>query len=279
MTAGETALQLVRACLRQAYGLTDAQVIVGNGRGPRPQPPYLTVRVNTQNVPVGEGVEVVQAPLVRATVTLDDPGTTYTLTVDGVPYATTSTDDDTAATVALALAAAVRDAGAAVAATDGADVLLYGERGDLAVTGDPNVAVSSDTSVEIYREGVYATVTVQGFGDGADTWLEGLPGALARPDVTDIQDAYGMDLDVEGGLLNVAQLLDTAYEPRWARDLQAAYTVVHLGLRAAASEGNPAGTPIIVPLVPLRIVEMGYIGATNNSDADPVTFTLTQDVP
>ena len=279
MTAGDVALQLVRSCLKQAYGLTDSQVIKAEVRGPRPQTPYLTVRVGTANVPIGEGLEVVQSPLTRATISLATAGTVYTLTIDGDAYAYTSTVDDTAITIALALALAVQTAGLTIATTDGADVLLYDEGGTATVTGGAHIAVDSDTSVEIYREGVYATLTVQGYGIGADSWLEGFSGALQRPDVSALQEAAGMDLEVSGGLLNVAALLDTAYEPRWAREFQANYTVVHLGVRAAASGGNPAGSPIIVPLVPLRIVEIGYIGATDDSDADPVTFTITQDVP
>ena len=85
MTAADTALQLVRSCLKQAYGLTDSQVIKADVRGPRPALPYLTVRIGSANVPIGEGLEIVQFPLSRATVALDDPGTVYTLTI---------TDDD-----------------------------------------------------------------------------------------------------------------------------------------------------------------------------------------
>jgi len=279
VTAADTALQLVRSCLKQAYGLTDSQVIKADVRGPRPALPYLTVRIGSANVPIGEGLEIVQFPLSRATVALDDPGTVYTLTIDGDDYTYTSTADDTADTIAQALALAVQTAAVSVATTDGADVLIYDDTGTVTVTGDANITVVSDTSVEVYREGVYTTVTVQGFGTGADTWLEGFSGALQRPDVAALQGAAGMDIEVNGGLLNVAALLDTAYEPRWAREFQASYTVVHLGTRAAASGGNPIGSPIIVPLVPLQIVEIGYIGATDDSDADPVTFTITQDVP
>ena len=280
MTATEAALQLMRSCIRQGYGLTAAQVIVAEERGPRPDLPYLTVRVNTSNVPIGEGLEVIQSPLYRATVALAAAGTVYTITIGTDAYAYTSTADDTDDTIALALAALILDVDAGlVAATDGADVLIYAEHEDITVTGGAHITVTTDTTVELYREGVYATITVQGFGTGASAWLEGLPGVLARADVTALQDAAHMDLDVSGGLLNVAALLDTAYEPRWAREFQASYTVAHLGLRAAASGGNPANTPIIVPLVPLQIVEMGYIGSTDDSDADPVTFTLDLDVP
>lgn len=277
MTAADTALQLVRSCLKQAYGLTDSQVIKADVRGPRPNLPYLTVRVGSANVPIGEGMEIVQFPLSRATVALDDPGTLYMLTIDGDDYTYTSTDDDTADTIAQALALAVQTAGLTIATTDGADVVIYDDNGTAVVTGDSNITVVTDTSVEVYREGVYSTITVQGFGIGADAWLEGFSGALQRPDVSELQLAVGMDLEVSGGLLNVAALLDTAYEPRWARELQANYTVVHLGTRAAASGGNPAGSPIIVPLVPLLIVEIGYIGATDDSDADPATLTITQE--
>ena len=217
MTAADTALQLVRSCLKQAYGLTDSQVIKADVRGPRPNLPYLTVRVGSANVPIGEGLEIVQFPLARATVALAAVGTVYSLTVDGSVYTYTSVTGDTAATIAQALALAVQTAGLTIATTDGADVLIYDDTHQVIVTAGAHITVTSDTSVEVYREGVYTTVTVQGFGTGADAWLEGFSGALQRPDVSALQQAAGMDIEVNGGLLNVAALLDTAYEPQIGR--------------------------------------------------------------
>lgn len=54
MTIRGDILQAVRGWLKDAASLTDAQVIPADDRGPRPALPYLTVKVTTADLQVGE---------------------------------------------------------------------------------------------------------------------------------------------------------------------------------------------------------------------------------
>lgn len=273
---GETLLQAVRAACRQAFGLTHAQVIPADDRGPRPELPYLTVRVGTVAIPAHAAPEVLPAPLVRATVGDDVEGASYTLVVDGTTYTVVRDDEDTDATVATALAAAIwADHAAdddAVAAVSGADVLLHpGTGGELAVTAStPNLTITDDEGVDVLRGGYDATLTVQGFGADAAPWVEGLELALRRADVQAVQDAAGVDLRCPGGVINVAELLDTAIEPRWSREVEASYTAVALGI-------GPDGLPIVVPLVTLAEVDTDLELRRRDGDADPLSTSLVSE--
>lgn len=54
MSVHESLVQAARQWLKSAATLTDAQVIPGDEKGPRPAPPYLTVTVIALDIVVGE---------------------------------------------------------------------------------------------------------------------------------------------------------------------------------------------------------------------------------
>jgi hypothetical protein len=53
MATLEEIIQAVRAWHKLALGLTDAQIIPADDKGPRPTPPYLTVKVTTPGIDIG----------------------------------------------------------------------------------------------------------------------------------------------------------------------------------------------------------------------------------
>lgn len=87
-----------------------------------------------------------------------------------------------------------------------------------------------------------ATVSVQGFGAGAEAWLERALLRLAYSDVTAAFSSSGVDTPIPaGGIRDISALLGTAWEPRYALDLDVGY-----GIRTADSD---AESPIALTTV------------------------------
>jgi hypothetical protein len=85
-------------------------------------------------------------------------------------------------------------------------------------------------------------VSVQGFGDGAEAWLERALLRLALGSVAQaFIDAGVSSPEVDGGIRDVSRLLGTAHEPRVALDLAVGY-----GLRTATDD---ASSPVALATV------------------------------
>lgn len=144
-TTQHQALQAVRAWVKllgDSGGLTDAQVRVAEDSGPRPDLPYLTVRI-TADVAVGEPTEH--------------------------------------------------------RALSGSDPIVY------------------------YVQHRRLTVSVQGYGPTSSVWLERACALRASPASQALLVAQGVTLRPSGGLVNITELLDNAFEARFSQDLTVDY--------------------------------------------------------
>jgi hypothetical protein len=81
-----------------------------------------------------------------------------------------------------------------------------GERVDLTVTGA--------------RRGV---LQVRGFGEALGDWLAAAELALSDPQVLLELGAAGVSVRALGGLIDLAQLIDTKIEARWSQDFEVTY--------------------------------------------------------
>lgn len=87
-----------------------------------------------------------------------------------------------------------------------------------------------------------ATVSVQGFGAGTEAWLERALLRLAFASVTEAFDTAGVNAPTTtGGVRDISELLGTAWEPRYALDIDVGY-----GLRTASDD---AESPIALSTV------------------------------
>lgn len=79
-----------------------------------------------------------------------------------------------------------------------------------------------------------ASVSVQGFGAGAEAWLERAMLRLAFSDVSEAFTTAGVDTPIAtSGLRDIAALVGTAWEPRFALDLDVGY-----GIRTASDDAE-----------------------------------------
>lgn len=171
----ESLLQAARTVIQTALSLTDNQIIVADDKGPRPDLPYLTVGLNTYDVPLSQDRQ-------------DWPE------------------------------------------SSGGDV-------DVASTGQ--------------REG---TISLQGYGRGSSQWLTELPHRLHRRAVQAAMTTQGIDLQApDTGVIRLGQLVETALEDRYSRDLRITYR------DTGATENVPA---------------VDTVGLTGPSD-DVLTTTIT----
>lgn len=256
----ESILQGVRAWLIAAAGLTTAQVIPGDDKGPRPPLPYLVVTVLTDDAPTGQDT---RQSVEGDTVTVDGgaEGDTYAVTVLGVEVNYTRQDGDTDADVAAELAAEAGAIQGVTATADGATVLL------ISLSGDPldTTAVSGDLTVE---QGAIpaevgagmrsASVEIAGYGAATVGWMAQAIGALRLATGIAPASAAGIAIRADGGADNRSVLLDTAIEHRWARTVAVDYY-----LRAAGA-----------PLTPLTTVSLAGVLSSPVAGDLPLTVTV-----
>jgi len=228
-TTAERVLQAVRAWAKLAAArtpLTDAQVIPSDAPGPRPAKPYLTIKITAPDLPVGEDEDLSYlGDLV--TVAEADEGTEYSLTVRGEEVSYTSQAGEGAEEVAAALAAALCELELVYAVATGDEVQVAALAGELGTeTADPNLTLEAASQPVLGRGGQRrSTVSLQGFGAATAGWLERMVLRLGSPDVRELLDAAGLSVRPLGGLTNLALILDTASEPRYARDVEVSYAL------------------------------------------------------
>lgn len=147
-TTAERILQAVRAWLKAAAvrgdALDDAQVIPADAKGPRPDLPYLTVKLTVHDVVEGsdEGLDDCADSL---TMLAGAVGTVYSLTANGVSVSYTSVAGDTTSTIATALGARLRADALTVAA--GAAGTVYSFRVDGDAVSYTRLLADTDTTV------------------------------------------------------------------------------------------------------------------------------------
>jgi len=225
-STAERILQAVRAWLKLAASrtpLTNAQVRVANEPGPRLDGPYLTVRVLADDILTGTDYPIdLQAD--RVTVTLDEAGGPYEVTVNGTLYSVSSGGDDTAATVAAALATAINADEDLYAVASGATVTIGG------ALASPETSVGSFLTLEagaipatVIVAHRSATVSIQGYGRETLAWLERAFQRIEAPEVRALNAAAGISIRANGGLTDLAALLDTTFEHRYGRDVTVVY--------------------------------------------------------
>lgn len=246
MSTAESILQAVRSWLMLANGLDDdAKVIPANDKGPRPPKPYITVLVTVADIPVGEDEtrNVLGHPF---TVTGGSAGTVYTLTVNGATVTYTRTAEDTNATAAAGLAAAVVAADEDVfAEASGATLTVSPIVGALSVSEtDANLSTGTTVPVELVVGTARASVSVQGYGDGSLAYLEKARRRLRSESVIAQNDEDGVTIRATGGVSNLSALVDTAIESRHLLEVEVDYgfaesgeTFVALGTVSVDYEG------------------------------------------
>lgn len=228
-TTAERVLQALRGWLKLAAArtpLTDAQVIPSDAPGPRPAKPYLTVKITSPDLGVGSDEDLAYlGDLV--TVAPADEGTVYAITVRGEEVSYTAQAGDGAEEVAAALAAALCELELVYALATGDTIQIAALAGELGTeTDDPNlelgVASQPVAGVGAQRR---ATVSLQGFGAETAGWLERAVLRLRAPHVRALLDAAGLTVIAPGSITNLALILDTASEPRYARDVEVSYAL------------------------------------------------------
>jgi hypothetical protein len=240
-TTREHILQTAREWIKSAAGLTDDQVIPADDKGPRPELPYVTVKVTAHDIQIGEDEDL---HAIGTTVTVGAAAVAhdYELTVNGELFSYTRTASDTEATVATALAALVDDSETAGASASSAVILVWPEDGELSTsTVDAALTVEEDgPPVSLVRGVRTATLSVQGYGDTATTWLELAAGQLRAADIAEDLDEAGLSIQALGGQTNLAALVDTEIESRVLREFEVTYEIVQ-----PAREGVAFGQAVI----------------------------------
>lgn len=245
-----------------ANGLTDhARVRVADDRAPRPALPYLTVKVTAADIPVGE--TEVRGSLGRVvSVTGGASGDVYTVSVNGDPVTYTRGDTDTDADTAAGLAAAIvaADPTAYAEATD-ADLVISAITGSLSVgVTDPNLSLSATTvPIERVVGDCFATVSVQGFGAGAEAWLVRAKRRLRSDSVIAQNDRDCVTIRADGAVSNLSEVLDTSIEPRFLLEVEVDYAFAEFG----------------ETMIALGTVSISYTGERFGGDPDPLTDTIT----
>ncbi len=262
----ERIIQAIRAWLKAAAargGLTDAQVVVADDKGPRPPKPYLTVNVTTLGSAIGVDE---RADRLADTIVIGNgaAGAVYAITVGGTAISYTRLADDTNSTVAAAIVDLINAVDHHFAEASGATITASTAHGDLAIsTADAKITLTADAvPVVTFLGQRRASVSVQGFGSETSEWLERAAMRLQIPSVQTALDAAGLSVLTRGGITDVARLLDTEIEPRFLREFEVFY----------ALRTDPASvTPLeqVVTTVTLEDVE---------DDPDPYTVTIEDDL-
>ena len=230
MSLRDTILQSCRTWIRTAAArtaLADAQVILADVKGPRPALPYLTVKLVAVDLPVGVD-ELLPSLGATLTVTGGTTATVYTVTINGTVVTYTRAAGLSHAQAAAALATAIETAIAHCYTTvTSAAIVIAMDRGSLTITeADTNLSlVIEDIPVVGVGGQRRATLEVQGFGAGADAWLERMAVQLPTPAIVALHTAAGLSVRALGGMSDLAAMIDTSIEPRFMREFEITYAI------------------------------------------------------
>lgn len=237
MSAREEILQACRAWIQASADvsatLTGAQVVPANDKGPRPDLPYITVLVTLADMVEGRDEPRQTFADTLTVIAAGSTGSVFTVTIDDEAITYTRIAGETTTTIATALAAAIRAAQPETHARSAAAVItICGMWEPVEVsTADAKLALVADAlavaGVAGERSG---RVSVQGFGLRSDPgtvegWLERIAIALRDPEIDDALSVAGLSVFASGGMTDIAQLLDSAIEPRYLREFSVTYRI------------------------------------------------------
>lgn len=268
----EQLLQSVRALVKPlavpgGSALTDAQIIVGHDKGPRPPQPYLMVTLLSASVPVGTDAAPTRAAA-RIVVNTEAAGYVYELTLGELTISHTRLVADTNATVAAALVAASNAASeytyAAVLADDTTTFWLFDALGRVPHHAHGNaLQVSADRETVYFPQGKRSlTVEIQGFGVTTEDWLSDVQLGLSTPAALQAMLNEGLTLRTLSGVAPLPTLIDTSFERRFTLELIGSYSAW--------------GTPILATTVDTIEVEGGLQiePTTDTQPSDPLSLNF-----
>jgi len=265
-------LQAIRALVKPlarpgGATLANAEIIVAEAKGPRPPLPYLTVKLLSFGVQVGT-LATLTYGAARVTVTTQATGFVYQLTVGALTISHTRLLADTNATVAAALAAAANAVSpytyaAVLTGTPTAFWLYDSLKRTVAHVGSSLTLEPDAETVEMVSGTRSYTAEIQGFGQETEDWLAAIQVGLSSTAALDAMTAAGFSARaMPEGPTPLAALLDTAFEQRFALDLEGTYTVRLTPTLSASVETVRVETT-------LQIEE-----ANDTAPADPINFTF-----
>ncbi len=262
MTIREALLQGVRNWLKLAAVLPDARVRVSEDETPRPALPYLTVKVTSHDIVVGEDEE--RATLGEVlTVTGGTTGTVYAVTVNGEAITYTRLVTDTTNTLAAAGLAAAIVAGVdeVYADADGATVTVSPIDGALTLTvaeAHAFLTLAADTvPVDLVHGDRRASVSINSYGLGGEAWLSTAVRRLRSASVLAQNDTDGITITPIGGLTDLSTVIVGAFEVRHLLEVELAY--------GFASDGETS--------IACGVIEVAY--TSERFADDPAAFTTT----
>lgn len=247
--------------------LTNAQIILAHGKGPRPDLPYLTVHLLSAHVMLGTDAAPARAAA-RITVQTAATGYVYEIELGEITISHTRLLTDTNATVAAALVAAAEAASdhvyAAVLSGTPTAFWLFDALGRVPHHPGPELQVSADRETVYFPSGLRRlSVELQGFGSSSADWLASVQMGLSTPAALEAMQDAGLFLDAgTEGISSVPTLLDTSLEERFTLDLTGHYAVYDRPtLTSALGTVEIEGT--------IQIEE-----AAEEAPADPLDFTF-----
>jgi len=84
-------------------------------------------------------------------------------------------------------------------------------------------SLSGADPIVYYKQFRRMTISLQGYGTDAGEWMERAFMLLGSPASLALLTAQGVTIRAGGGRRNIAQLLDTGFEPRWSQDVEIEY--------------------------------------------------------
>lgn len=243
------------------------EMIPAEDKTERPPMPYLTVKLLSFGVQVGT-LATLTYGAARVTVTTQATGFVYSLTVGDLTIRHTRLLADTNATVAAALVAAANAASpytyaAVLTATPTAFWLYDSLKRTVAHAGSSLTLELDAETVEMVSGARSYTAEIQGFGQETEDWLSAIQVGLSSTAALNAMTAAGFSARaMPEGPTPLAALLDTAFEQRFALDLEGTYT-------ARLTPTLSASVSTVRVETTLQIEE-----ATDTAPTDPITFTF-----
>lgn len=245
----ESILQGVRSFFKAVLGITDAQIIPTNDKGPRPPLPYLTVNTDKADELDGQDSHVsTQADTLE--VTGGTTGDTYSFTVYDETISYVRLAGDTDAEVAAALLVEVLATPGLTGSVEGEILALISLTGVALDTVVVSGALTLDAGA-IPAETVdglrTADIGIAGYGEVTVGWMTQALASLKLYTGITACRAAGIAIRVDGAASDAAAMMDTQIEQRWSRSLAVDY-----GLRGAGQTLTPLATIVLAGVLQSR---------------------------
>lgn len=201
-----------------------SRVIPADEKGPRPELPYLTVKLDSVEQ---LGDDETRYQNVNAWI-VSFPGAlqaaaTYTILVNDLPISVNGTPSFKAKFDMInAMSYAINKHELLTSRVLNATLYVVAESTDIVLssTDAKVVATPTDPELKMMVGGMRScTVTVQGFGDGADDIIHQVILSKKRSNILNLLDSLGLSPETNGALLDISELIDTEIEPRFVQEL------------------------------------------------------------